>query len=610
MAALFSARSLRIRAAVSVVAALAVVIGSMAVATPAQAIVNGQLASEEYPHMAAFLHDGNQICGASLIAPSWILSAAHCVDTEEPASAYSFTIGGVPDLAESGGETIVADQVIVHPLYEETGVHDVSLFHLSRPSTFDPISLADPATDKPLWEPGDEARVIGYGGQFFQTPSIDEQLREVDIPVVSDEDCETGPYVFGGIDDATEVCAGNLHGTEDSCQGDSGGPLMVRDGTEWIQMGVVSWGLGCAFPTAYGVYSRVGDTTLYNWINDQIGSATPPPPPPPEPTEFQTVDVGDGRIEASMPLGPLFGITTNEFSITCTEPLTQGLDAHIFELPAETQVNGAIAQATGETAGIGYDIDLAFFDSDCGFLDSAETVEENERAKMPAGTAFVSAHNFFGNDTTVNLSVDVPVTNTVTETSIEVAAPSEARFNDEVDLSATLTEVGGAAVEGQPVRFAVLDAAGDTVVVVPGTQTDATGVSTAPLHVDLPAGDYSVEALFIGNDSFTAARDSSALDVLVDATLLTLSAEGAGAGASRTVSSVLTDDSGTAIAGRTIEFLANCNSIGVAETAEDGSASFKVPARYRAATTQFTAIFGGDTGAERFYDASRAGAGC
>ena len=608
----FSARSLRTRASVSFVAALAVVIGSFAVATPAQAIVGGQLASEDYSHMAAFLHDGNQICGASLIAPQWILSAAHCVDPDEPANSYSFRIGGIRDLAEaSDGETIVADQKIIHPLYDSTGVHDVALFHLSRASTFAPISLADPATQKGLWEPGDEARVIGYGGQFFQTPSIDEQLREVDVPIVSQEDCETGPNTLSGVDEATEVCAGNIHGTEDSCQGDSGGPLMVRDGTEWIQMGVVSWGLGCALPTAYGVYSRVGDTTLYNWINETIGGATPPPPPPPPPpTEFETVEVGQGRIELSMPLGPLFGITTNEFSITCAEPLTQGVDAHIFELPVEAQVNGAIAQATGQSAGIGYDIDLAFFDSECGFLDSAETAEENERAEMPDGTAFVSAHNFFGTDTTVDLTIDVPVTDTVTETTLEVAAPSQARFNDEVDLSATLTETGGAGIEGQPVRFAVLDEAGDTVIVVPGSHTDATGVSTAPLHIDLPAGAYSVEALFIGNDQFAEARDASALDVLVDTTLLTLAAEGAGAGAQRAVSAALTDDSGSAIAGRTIEFFANCNSIGVAQTADDGTASLNVPARYRAATTQFAAEFDGDTGAEQFYGSSRAGADC
>ncbi len=77
---------------------------------------------------------------------------------------------------------------------------------------------------------------------------------------------------MGGIDAATMVCAGELHGTKDSCQGDSGGPLMVPDATgALVQMGVVSWGFGCGYPTQYGVYSRIGDTALNSWVRTQAG---------------------------------------------------------------------------------------------------------------------------------------------------------------------------------------------------------------------------------------------------------------------------------------------------------------------------------------------------
>jgi len=70
------------------------------------------------------------------------------------------------------------------------------------------------------------------------------------------------------------LCAGVAEGGIDSCQGDSGGPLVVSNNDTWTQIGVVSWGAGCAQPDYYGVYARL--TELQAWINSTINSTTDP----------------------------------------------------------------------------------------------------------------------------------------------------------------------------------------------------------------------------------------------------------------------------------------------------------------------------------------------
>ena len=595
--------------------AIAFTIGAMAAMAPrAHAIVGGQPASEDYPNMAAFLDDGNQICGASLIAPQWVISAAHCVSSLD-ASNYSFRIGGARDLNEAGGETIQATKVIVHPQYDD--VFDVSLFQLERPSVYEPIRLADPSADRDLWEPGDMARVIGYGGQFFQMPALDGQLNEVDVPVVSDADCDASyDLMYGGIDERVEVCAGEEEGLKDSCQGDSGGPLMVRDEAgEWVQMGVVSWGFGCGFPTQYGVYSRVGDSLLYDWVMQTINNTEPPPPPPPPPPggETETVTVGEqGYIAGSMPLGDAFGVTGNELALTCMVPLTQSVDGYVWELPSELAVPGAVAKVTGDA--IFYDLDIAFYGvvgGECTYLGGSGSTEVDESAEIPEGTQFVLAHNWFGADTLVDLTVDVPVSDTVTETSLAITSDgTEARFGDQTTFSARLTDTAGAALSGKAIRFALLDADGDTVQIVPGSATDADGVSTATAFVAVPAGDYTLEAIFLGEpDVLTDARATTAFTALPGESALALAVEGVGN--ARSVTGTLTDaDAGIALAGRSVEFFADCRSIGTADTGEDGAATVQVPARYRAVTTQFSAVFEGDTGPERYYAGSDSGPDC
>jgi trypsin len=275
---------------VRTVVALAALAVALALPAAAQAVVGGTPPSRDYGFMAAMLWDGSQYCGASLVAPQQVLTAAHCWDDEDPdtddpkPSEVEFAIG-VDNLTLDDWDPIAASSVEIHPGWDPDSLsYDVALVRLSEPSTATPIPLADPATEKHLWvaEPGPTAerkpaRVIGYGLPSFDPPG---QLFETDVPMVADEDCARNyDLTGGGFDATTMVCAGEAFGVKDSCFGDSGGPLMVaRDGNlssgPLVQVGVVSWGFLCGVPQQPGVYSRVGDDPLYSWIQQRIGSTS------------------------------------------------------------------------------------------------------------------------------------------------------------------------------------------------------------------------------------------------------------------------------------------------------------------------------------------------
>jgi len=104
---------------------------------------------------------------------------------------------------------------------------------------------------------------------------------EVDVNVITNEECEKSDGDFGSYEDqitSNMLCAREEGGGEDSCQGDSGGPLVIRGAkaSEDVQVGVVSWGIGCASKDYPGVYARI--SAQFEWIKSEVckGSKNPP----------------------------------------------------------------------------------------------------------------------------------------------------------------------------------------------------------------------------------------------------------------------------------------------------------------------------------------------
>ncbi len=91
------------------------------------------------------------------------------------------------------------------------------------------------------------------------------KLRQVDLSIVSNSQCNTAYQ--GGITNGM-LCA--TAPQKDSCQGDSGGPLLGKSGSSWVQLGIVSFGIGCANDKYPGVYTRTDQ--YLNWILGKTGT--------------------------------------------------------------------------------------------------------------------------------------------------------------------------------------------------------------------------------------------------------------------------------------------------------------------------------------------------
>ncbi len=106
-------------------------------------------------------------------------------------------------------------------------------------------------------------------GRTSEGGSSPTRLQEVDVPLVSDATCRQAGGNYTTVGGSGILCRHSAGGI-DSCQGDSGGPIVINRGGAITQLGVVSWGIGCARPGMYGVYSD--NAALRSFVDGVIGA--------------------------------------------------------------------------------------------------------------------------------------------------------------------------------------------------------------------------------------------------------------------------------------------------------------------------------------------------
>jgi hypothetical protein len=297
------------RACLRTAALVAVVLLCAVRAQPADAIIGGQPAAPGYlgyvTFVGALIGDGTALyCTGALVAPSVVLTAAHCAVllTNTTLPSWAFTVGtGRVDLSDTTtGQVLGVSNVVMYPTWNEiTRRGDVALLQLAQPSSASTIPIASASDASWAYQP-DTSTVVAGWGRTGPSSSLSSQLNWLDLNVQKDNFCwrQFAPL----YDETSMFCASQPGTTASACNGDSGAPTVAMSPSgDYKVIGVASLQVNdsCTPPNLFARVSAVSP-----WLASQIAFLQATAPPPQDPASPPPAAPGQAPLVPGDASGP------------------------------------------------------------------------------------------------------------------------------------------------------------------------------------------------------------------------------------------------------------------------------------------------------------------